>query len=120
LLVAVRSAPADRPTDDQPILLSTLDPDGTLERRPPLGDELLGPGAPGLFGRTGADVSWLALEEGGGTSQLARVLADGSVRATPVTGLGGHIALAGDPSRLLTAEPRGIGVSLQILTCSVE
>lgn len=120
LLVAYRAAPADRPTDDQPIHLVTLAPGGAVKHHPVRGDELLGPGAPGLLGRTGADVSWLTLEDSGGTTQLARVLGDGSVQPTPVTGLLGHVALAGDPSRLLTAEPRGIGALLQILSCSLD
>jgi hypothetical protein len=120
LLVAYRSAPVDRPTDDQPTHLATVGPGGAIERHRTLDDELVGPGAPGLFGKAGDDISWLALEDSGGTTQLARVLADGSVQPTPVTGLGGHVALAGDPSRLLTAEPRGIGASLQILGCALE
>gem|GEM_PF-6970591 len=119
LLVAHRLARADRPTDDQPIHLSTLGPGGAVSQREISSEDLRGPGAPSVLGRIGQDTSWLALEDSGGEGVLARLLADGTARVVSVAGLGGRVALAGDPSRLLTAEPRGIGVELEILTCSL-
>lgn len=119
LLVAHRLARADRPTDDQPIHLSTLGPGGAVTLREISSEELRGPGAPSVLGRALQDTSWLALEDSGGEAVLALLLADGTARVVSVAGLGGRVALAGDPSRLLTAEPRGIGVELEILTCSL-
>jgi hypothetical protein len=120
LLVAHRLARADRPTDDQPIHLSTLGPGGTVTRREISSDQLRGPGAPSILGRAGQDPSWLALEDSGGEAVLARLLPDGTARVATGAGLGGRVALAGDPRRLLTAEPRGIGVELEILTCTLD
>lgn len=118
LLVVHRAAPADRPTDDEPVHLSIIEPGAagpipSFEVR-----DLSGPGVPLLLGLPGADVSFLAIEDASGKSALARVLADGTAEGIPMAGLEGRVAVAGEPGRLLTAQPRGIGVMLEVLGCT--
>lgn len=120
LLVAHRVAPLDRPGDDQPTSWSLVLPGATAAVTQPESTALLGPGAPSLLGLVDAEVSWLAIEDTGGTTALLRLPPEGEASSVPVAGLLGRIALAGDPGRLLTAEPRGIGVELQIQTCAVD
>jgi hypothetical protein len=118
LLVVHRAAPADRPADDEPVHLSMIDPGAAGPTAPLEVRDLSGPGVPLLLGLPGADVSFLAIEDAGGKSALARVLADGTVLGIPVAGLEGRVAVAGEPGRLLTAQPRGIGVMLEVLGCA--
>lgn len=120
LLVVHRAAPADRPTDDQPAHLSIVEA-GVVRRGPPApAEEPLGPGVPTLLGLPGVELSFLAIEDAEGKSALARVLAGGAVQNAPVTGLEGRVAIAGDPGRLLTAQARGIGVELEVQTCTLD
>jgi len=120
LLVVHRSSPADRPSDDQPIQVSIVDPAGTVRGRFLDSPELELLGAPTLLGQDGVDASWLALEDTAGTTVLAHVSADGSLSGPPLAGLGSRVALAGEPGRLLTAQPRGLGVELGLQSCRTD
>jgi len=120
LLVAYRTAPADRPVDDQPTRLAAIDIGAAVPTRAPDEAGVPGPGAPTLLGSPAGDPTWLAVEDASGATALVRAFAEtGAPGAAPVVGVQG-MAIAGEPRRLLVAEPRGIGVELRIQSCALD